>query len=408
MKTKTFNNLAAACNYICLLLIIDTADIFITTKLDFQISAQVLIGYIAFMFYYLLVKRFTKNIYLFTIGHIIPCIVVSKLTLADLTLAKYIIFLIAVSFANYKFWFGKQRRYISEISPGLGAFILISYLLTYSADSTVTNTLFVFILIFIILCMFKTFFSNAYNLAHTGQLSDNMPVAAIFKNSFLSAFILCTIAFFAILFARIDSLATFVNNILSYIGNFFWQYIKKILMKIFTNKDTAESVVHTSNSQKGGYPDATVTHSELFEKISNTVLALFVIGLFLYGTIMLIKFIKENRTKKIKDIKNNTFADSYEIHESLRKKSSRNRIFLSKDNNEKIRAIYQKKLKSLKRKGVSVYNTNTPLENALNANKQSGEDISSPTNLYEKIRYNADYDASSKDVEEMKSLINHH
>ncbi len=72
---------------------------------------------------------------------------------------------------------------------------------------------------------------------------------------------------------------------------------------------------------------------------------------------------------------------------------------------QKIRDLYRRGLEKYKRDGVNIRNTKTPEENRESIRSGKGVDLREATELYERIRYKEEQNATAKDVAAMKKSL---
>ena len=157
-------------------------------------------------------------------------------------------------------------------------------------------------------------------------------------------------------------------------------------------------------------PDLPEAEENIFTqmfRILEAVITVLIVALLIYILIRiligLVRLLMDDRDRRYRSHK------SYKIKNEVRERLTRDdmgrrgRRSIVRSNAEKVRQIYRKELLSYKRSGADVKDTRTPRENGREVLNSKGHDISTATQIYEKVRYCVGYEATKQDVTQIKA-----
>lgn len=407
MKTKKFAICADLCNLIQFFLIIIAGDAALVCGMESKLTLMdylVIGGTIVFSY---AIRAVIRKVIPFFLMNIAYFIIIFNLPYTDEMVAVKIgIYAIVSIVANIRYWTTEDAPVVSDINLANIIVILISYVYCYRKQSyDVAQMLYIFAVVFVACHALKIFCKNAYDMAAMGQLGKNSPVREMFKNNFILVSGITIVSVLSMLFFSANNLIAFLD----YIGDVVWNFIRRILALIIGNEVEEDAkVMHTHTE----FPVIEMEGEELplvwLWRVLEAILVLSLICVMLYIMVqLLMSFFRNNWTKEKAARKNYTLTVKNEVRERITRinRADDTRSGFFRNNSEKIRFMYRKKLMGFKKSGVGISNTNTPDENRLLVNSAKNINLSESTAIYEKVRYNTKYEPTKKDVDLMKKVI---
>lgn len=407
MKTKLFPIITDIINLILLYLVIIGAGTILEVGMDMTMGSYDYISLAIVIFLFYLLREFVTSLKFFAPGNIIVFLAVLKFAPDFNTGLRvgFIVFVFMVLNAHY--WLEHDADSAMNIPWGFVAlFVAISAYVSSKGQDRLVTRLFYFTVLFIVLQIVKQVMKNAHKLSISGQLTSDMPVKDIYRNSFLFASGIVALCSLIMMFVRANWLINFLNNILHKI-EYAILYVFMSLVLFFDRPEEEIVEVEESVSEM---MDMGPVEGGILDQILNIVGAL-IVFVILIGLIILIvrgirSFIKDyghyDRKKKQGRIYTNEFETRERIVKADRKKEPN--FFSRKNNLEKIRYMYKRKMMSYLKKGVQISGNSTPRENASLVNDNGGNDAVAMTRIYEKVRYGYE-PAQDTDVTAMKEAI---
>lgn len=401
MKTKLFPVLTDSINLILLYLLVVGAGSILETGMEMTMVTYDYIAIAFMIFGFYLLREYVTSLKFFAPGNILVFLAVIKFA-PDFNSGLRVGFVTFVFMVlNAHYWIEQDGNSAMNIPWGMvAAFIPLSAYASSKGNSKIVTELFYFSVVFIVLELIKLLLKNAYELSISGQLTSDMPVKDIYRNSFVLAAVIVFLCIGLMLFVRADWLINLLNGLL--------QKIEYILLYLFFNmiilmrkEDTDTDVpqrIHKmlDENVEGG----------LFDQIINIIGALLVMVVLIGIAILIVKSIRniigEYGHRERLDRKGTDFEIRERIERTDRAKSKG--FWAKKTNSEKIRLLYKKKMLSYLKKGIQITGNNTPKENAKQVLENTGGDLSEMTAIYEQIRY-CENEVKDEDVVAMKNAI---
>lgn len=215
----------------------------------------------------------------------------------------------------------------------------------------------------------------------------------------------------AVLLIRIaSSFADGDNSLLLFIG-----YLLKGFVKIFSGcmscfKDDVydSSIEETTSAERETYPNLTddmtkdMHGNEIIMAVSNALKVIFLIVLAAFLLYLLYQFFKTymHKGKRENDIVEKI---SPTISETDKKTQKRFSLFRVRNNNERVRRIYRKKILTYHGSDITVNPSDTPVRICEKIRQKTADDISKLTEFYEKARYGNEM-LSDEEITKIKRL----
>ena len=404
MTTKRFPIYRDALNLILLYLIVMSADMTLSSGMQFAIPASEYAGIGAVLLVSYLLREHITKMYIYVICHAVmvaACIMIPM----DITSKVKIVF-IAIIFCAFDMynWFNGIES-MPDIFWGCGGLILLAFFMSSGAfEFGYSRSIFNMGILFVTILLIRMLLTNFYELSRSGQLTDDMPVKELFRNN---AYIAAGIIFLSIafmVFVRTDALIQKINDIVYLILKRLWL----VIMPFVTSKDGSIDY----GMMRPKMPDLPQSEDNIFaqlmrilEALLTVMIAALLIYIILKLIITIIRALSKDRIKRYRSHK------SYRVKNEVRERLSRidtvsqKRKGLFRTNDEKIRQIYRKELMGYKRSGADIKVTHTPSENRSEVLRSKGHDISDATRIYEKVRFKVGYEPLKQDVSDIRNAF---
>ena len=404
MTTKRFPIYRDALNLILLYLIVMSADMTLSSGMQFAIPASEYAGIGAVLLVSYLLREHITKMYIYVICHAVmvaACIMIP----IDITSKVKIVF-IAIIFCAFDMynWFNGIES-MPDIFWGCGGLILLAFFMSSGAfEFGYSRSIFNMGILFVTILLIRMLLTNFYELSRSGQLTDDMPVKELFRNN---AYIAAGIIFFSIafmIFVRTDALIQRINDIVYLILKRLWLVIMPYV--------TSEEGSIDYGMMRPKMPDLPQSEDNIFaqlmrilEALLTVMIAALLIYIILKLIITIIRALSKDRIKRYRSHK------SYRVKNEVRERLSRidtvsqKRKGLFRTNDEKIRQIYRKELMGYKRSGADIKVTHTPSENRSEVLRSKGHDISDATRIYEKVRFKVGYEPLKQDVSDIRNAF---
>ena len=402
MTTKRFPIYRDALNLIMLYLIVMSADMTLSSGMQFAIpvSEYAAIGAVLLVSY--LLREHLTKMYIYMICHavmIAACIMIP----IDMTSKVKIVFIAVVvtAFDIYNWFNGLES--MPDIFWGCGGLILLAFFMSSGAfEFGYSRDIFNMGILFVACLLVRMLIWNFYDLSRSGQLTDDMPVKELFRNNTYIAIGIILLAIAFMIFVRTDVLIQKIHDIVYLILKRIWF----VIMPFVTSKEGSIDY----GIPRPMMPDLPETEDNIFAqllRIMEALLSVMIAALLIYILLKLIIAVVHALTKD--RIKRTWSHRSYRVKNEVRERLSRTdavrekRKNIFRTNEQKVRQIYRKELLSYKKKGADIKETRTPFENRSEILRSKRHDISFATGIYEKVRFNVGYEAQKQDVEEIKN-----
>jgi hypothetical protein len=404
MTTKRFPIYRDAINLIMLYLIVMSADMTLSSGMQFYIPASEYAAIGAVLTVSYLLREHITKMYIYLICHAVmvaACIMVP----IDITSKVKIVFIAIVvcAFDIYNWFNGLES--MPDIFWGCGGLILLAFFMSSGAfEFGYSKIIFNMGILFVTFLLVRMLISNFYDLSRSGQLTDDMPVRELFKNNtyIAAGIILLAIAF--MIFVRTDELIQKINDIVYLILKRFWLVIMPFV--------TAEEGSIDYGMARPKMPDLPAAEDNIFAqllRILEALLSVMIAALLIYFIFKLIMTVIRVLTKD--RLRRYRSHRSYRVKNEVRERLSRtdttreSRKSVFKTNIQKVRQIYRKELISYKKKGANIKQTRTPFENRSEVLRSKGNDISDATRIYEKVRFCVGYEVLKQDVTDIRNAF---
>ena len=384
MTTKRFPIYRDALNLIMLYLIVMSADMTLSSGMQFAIPASeyVTVGSVLVVSY--LLREHITKMYIYMICHVFmvaACIMIP----IDITSKVKIVFIAVVlsAFDIYNWFNGLES--MPDIFWGCGGLILLAFFMSSGAfEFGYSKVIFNMGILFVTCLLVRMLISNFYDLSRSGQLTDDMPVRELFRNN----------TYIAIGIILLDVVYLILKR--------FWLAIMPFV--------TSEEGSIDYGIPRPKMPDLPQTEDNIFAqllRIFEALLSVMIAALLIYIILKLIIAVIRALTKD--RIKRSRSHRSYRVKNEVRERLSRTEAFREKrksifrTNEQKVRQIYRKELLLYRKKGADIKETRTPFENRSEILSSKGHDISFATDIYEKVRFKVGYEAQKQDVTDIRN-----
>ena len=383
MTTKYYPIIIDTINLILFVLIITAIDLFFTTSIGVEFSFWEIVCFFVIVFWSYFIRKCINYLWLY-----IPmnALMFATWFIPQLMTATKIKVLVAVLFLvvlNISYWTNDSAD-IMKIHYGFVLLIVAAYIgCEYFGNDYYALILYGICILFLVLEMIKKLFENYYELANSGQLTDNMPVREIISNNTRSAVGVTVGIVIAMILVKAEGLIRILKELWFAFAAFIGSLVKPVesVSRIYEEEPVDNGTVPPI-PVKSGWLDVLLSILEIILFIALIAVSCFLIYKMVKGIIMLY-----GRRESEKE-KYNVFSNTLEIKEKVKlKKNNDNEYkFFGKSYSDKIRYLYRRRLLSLKRYGNDIKETNTPRENCASAFKNN-TNISDATAMYEYVRY---------------------
>ena len=145
--------------------------------------------------------------------------------------------------------------------------------------------------------------------------------------------------------------------------------------------------------------------NDIVNAITDAIMITVIIGFIIFGVYLLIMYFKQYMTKDYSSEEIIARKDKDVVTKLSRAKKTRDfSPFKSKNNNEKARHLFRKKVMSYKGTFIDVVPSDTPTDISEKIYRKSGEDIGTMKELYEKARY-SDKMLTNEEVKQMSGKV---
>ena len=407
MKTKLFPIITDIINLILLYLVIIGAGTILEVGMDMVMVSYDYIALAIVIFLFYLLREFVTSLKFFAPGNIIVFLAVLKFA-PDFNTGLRVGFIVfAFMVLNAHYWLEHDADSAMNIPWGFVAlFVAISAYVSSKGQDKLVTRLFYFTVLFIVLQIVKKVMKNAHNLSISGQLTSDMPVKDIYRNSFLFASGIILLCILIMMFVRADWLISILNGIL-YKIEYAFLYVFLMLVLFFDRPDDIEMEAEEAVAE---ILEKTPEEAGILDQILNIVGALLVLAILIGLTVLIVRgirnLIKEYGHYDRKKKQGRVYTNEYETRERIVRvdKNKEPGFFNRKSNLEKIRYMYKRKMMSYLKKGVQISGNSTPRENATLVNNSNGNDTTAMTRIYERVRYGYN-PAEDADVAAMKEAV---
>lgn len=335
-------------------------------------------------------RKFSKNIITFALIHlaIFSCNFYLPINNND----KIVISLIAlfICFLASEYWWDRNTKpIIKRPYIGFELFFVIFLLISNQSEELFKQVLLILGIIYLLLNVLSIYLENLKAYIKFNEIIEDLPVSNVISSTNLCIsciFIIWFIIVFSIKFLALDKLLTLIiSPIINFILYFIFSLLKYITTLVGLS-DTDGWVIHPIEEIPD--PVQNATNENIFlQMLIQGIKFLLILAVILGISYLIYKYLKNKSSKyqlatdKIETIHKNNKLNS-------NKKSHFNFISLSHDNNNyKIRKIYFNKISKFKLQIPSINKLLTHLQISKEVAKNSENDISELTNLYEKARY---------------------
>ncbi len=337
-------------------------------------------------------RQTIRNLVLFLIAHIalIALIVVAPLAIVTKSVTAIYAVLLFISSMQY---FTKLRNTVTIPMP-LTFELLFIVCMIHNALPSLTKAAYVTGILYVAGYLLRIYLMNMYVFYSDGCATDYIPIRSILKRNSI-----CTCSLIAVLLTVSLCLQSDqVSNFLLSIGNRFLIGFTKIIVFLFSllpnTQDTASTIAD---------PESTNAWEELLEKPSYPIiefiadlifyLLCFVLlcGLFVSVILAIYHFFQNHMHADAKRNLNDSDSSIIEFQERIvPKKKKEKEENVKGDLSRKVRLLYKKRIKQLRKKGYVYSQSHTPLERADEIKDKLNVDLHPLTKVYEQARYSCD------------------
>lgn len=364
-----------------------------------QIPAKGFIGILfiaitCFADYY--ARKCCKNILYFLLIYIamIPAMVLLPTMIGEKIVLG--IYLVVTYYLALKFWTAEDtsKMKCTVVFPTEILVIIFPIYLhsLYKMSDRLTTYIFVLSIIFISLSYVDMFLEKLLTYMLSIPSGSIIPLTKVFATNlssimlilFIGGLLIFVISDFTfgdgIIQNVIFLFASFLGNVLVGIANF------GKMIKTKQPSDVIEETTASPGNQLEAEVATSVTSNPLIAEISRVLSMCLLTAFFIYVIYLIIKFISMYFRKASHG---NEIIEKTEIviSEKTKKNKKLFSIFTAKDNNEKARRFYKKKIQSYKGTFINIDNSDTPIDIEQKIKHKSGDNLSELTALYEAARY---------------------
>lgn len=350
-------------------------------------------------------RKCCKNILMFLLFYIamfpvmllLPVITSEKIVLA--------VYLVLTYFLALKFWVSEETSKLKCVvvfpSEMIVILIPIYFHSLYRLSDRLTTYIFVLSIIFISLNFVDQFMEKllTYMLSiPTGSIVPLTRVFATNMSSIIFVILIGCVTIFAIsdftfgdgiILNIILTFATLLGKMLVGIGNFSSKF------KLKESGDFEEETTTSPGNQLEAEVGNSLEANELIAYISRILSMVLLVAFAIFVIYLIIKFISMHFRK------NSTGNEIIEKAEKVvSEKTTKNRKFFSlfkaKDNNEKARRLYKKKILTYKDTFIKIDNSDAPKDIENKIKNKSGDNLKDLTVMYEAARYGEDIISDSE------------
>lgn len=372
---------------------------------------EVLIGplyvvFISIIFYFL--RRFIKSKIITYILHIISGIVlyipvlflkISGIKLLYFFIEYFLICIWSISFIKYR----DNGEYIKR--PNLFFALVLGCLLIFTSRSDVILVNGILVVIYVVLHFLSMYINNIYNYVSFYKINRKFRFRDIFVVNNLYTFLFFIGTFLFAIGAKILHLDLLLGKILSPVIN---QISYMFSLEIdFTNHAISNEDTDENNNLFNQNVTTNAFWAPIAGVIFNILRIIFIIGIVILICYIIYKirlsFIKYNKVNE-EDKYEELIEDNDEgIDKNQSKILNKIKGQKYKDNNERIRRIYYKKIVKYK-EHIKELTKLTHLQISKKVKDTENIDIEKLTKLYEKARYSSDK-CTEKDIKDAKDAL---
>lgn len=402
MTTKRFPIYIDIINLILALIVIASVDMLISVGMGKSCTAYEILAFLAVMVWSYLLRELVAWLWLYIPLNAVMFLLCTMSGQPDLARVKVGIVVLLFALLNISYW-TSGRDGTMDIHYGIVGVVAVAYIYCSQKDHVeAAGVLYALCVCYVLLEMLKKLLENYHEIALSGQLTDDMPVREIFRNNSIGAIGIMVLVIMTMILVKAEGLIAWIKSI--------WFKLASGIGTLFkVDFDIEEKTQEVQTIQYGSMPPVQQEDNLLTRILDILEIALYVaaVVILIYGFVKLLIYIVRYLMRR--DLGNReyrTFSDERETRERIRRveNDSEEGFGLFKTPKEKIRNIYRKKLRNLKKSGSDIRETMTPRENSSSALKNN-HDITDATAMYEYVRYSANPVTTKEDVARFKQLI---
>lgn len=401
MTTKRLPVYIDIINFILTLIIICSVDMLISAGMKMPCTVYEVLAFLAVIVWSYFLREVVRWLWVYLPANALMFVLCNMSSQPDLARVKVGIVVLLFCLLNVNYWIN-DRAGTMDIHYAVTAVIAGAYIFCERQENVATaDMLYALCVIFVALEMLKMLLGNYRELALSGQLTDDMPVREIYKNNSIGAAGVMLLVLLTMICVKAEGLIEFIRGI--------WFSLASRIGVLFHVED---EIIEEEIIQSPAIGMPPVVPGE--ESILSLILHYIEIGLYvvtvavlLYALVKFVIFVIKNYSKRdIGKREYRSFTVDNETRERLTRADSNKEELggFFKTPTQKIRAIYRKKLCSLKKSGSDIRETLTPRENS-NSASRDGHNIAEATSMYEYVRYSANPVTTKEDVARFKQLI---
>jgi len=403
MTTKRFPIYRDIINLILVFTIVMSLDMVLSSSMKIYIPIGEYIGIGMIIIYTYLLRENITKMYIYAILHAIMMAICVLPKMDPMLKLKVVIVAIVFCIIDVYNWYNLQAE-SSDIHWGLGSFLLVSFVFCSGRyEFGYSKTVYYMGVLFVALIMIRELINNFYELSRSGQLTDEMPVRELFRNNSLIAGLIVLLVIGLMIFVRADELILSINRFMLFVLEKIGELISKVLGNEVVMPD--ENTEIQNLLKMIAIPAETDGFLVILLRILDAIITIIITVLFVYivikGTILLIGLLRGTRDKKLRHYR--VYKVKNEVRERLTSEKIKKKRSLFMSVKERARYIYKKELLKYKKDGVNINKCRTPSQHRKEILKTKGNDILQANQIYEKIRYKVDYEATQEDVSKIKN-----
>lgn len=401
MTTKRYPIYIDIINFILILILATSVDMLISAGMGIYCTMYEIVAFMAIIVWSYMLREMVRWLLVYIPLNALMFALCAISSQPDVARVKVGIVVLLFILLNINYWIGNKTGTM-DIHYCVVAIVAVAYIYCNQRGSEeYAGILYSLCICFVLLEMIKKLLENYRDIVISGQLTDDMPVREIFRNNTIGAVGVMLLVIMSMMFVKADGLIAWIKglwfSIASRIGTLF--HVENVVEEKVIEQRPIIDVVSPVPEKDGIL--AQILH------IIELGLYAAAVALIIYGAVKLLIFIVKNLS--VRDIEKRefrSFAGEHETREKIKRVEADDEegFRLFKAPNEKIRNMYRKKLRSLKKSGTDIRETMTPRENSQSALKNS-HDIAGATAMYEYVRYSANPVTSKEDVARFKQLI---
>lgn len=338
-----------------------------------------------------IMNTFIKNVFIYAGLHFFMFFMLYQLSLGLHASTLFTLVLIALCIIDFNFW--KKNLTARALPPSLSMVLLFFITNIHGMlglSLALSNYSFNAGIIYITLYLFRLYLINIGTFNNTND--NHIPVKRIIN---LNTKIVCAIIlllFFFTMFFQSKIIEGFITQLLTTIGLFFKRIIS-FLLSLFPNtvpEDFEMPPIELPSYPPGTYP---APEESLLNKIFYLlgILYQYLVGIAIVGFFIFIicRFIIKHFHREQQDVKQDSETDVLEIREKIKHKKNitKDKSFIRKSINEKIRYLYKKRMYKLHIQGYKIQTSHTPLERNEDIFKSTDTNLTDLTHFYNAARY---------------------